>query len=679
MRRRGTIAFPLRLIAFLALVVVVSVPPAAGAAVTVTSPSVQSTLFLVSDQRVPGNVVHGFPVPEAVTWDSVNGLLYVADRAGSLFGVNVSSNTVVSQQYLGGTLAGLVVVPASNRLFVAVTSTNRVAVVNGSSGKLLSTVPVGISPTGVAFNPLNGTVYAANSGSNNLTAINATTDKVTGSLPAGLGPTWVADDRYNGELFVSNGASCPSTATHCNVTVVSSATGKVLTTVSVGNRPGRIVFDPRTHNLFLAESPASRVVVLNGSTAVKITSTPIGPTANPVDLAVDAQNHLVYVVASSNLTVLNASTWRWVGATTVSYQSTAIAFDGATHALYLTEDYNYLTSSSTAVLHAFSPATATFTAAVQLATAPDNILYNGYNHRLYVLDQITGKMYVLNATSLKTVAILPGLGGSSFQGGTGWYAGPTMAYDPGTGKVFAPNGLKITVLGAANSILGNISDSHGPVALAYDPGNGDLYAANADANLTVYHVATNATVATLALTGVGSPGYPASASGVSFDARNGRVLVAASSFSYSADSGTVGIFVVNATSNKIVAHNATGSLATSWTAVNPHTAEFYVLSDDPAVGQGYLEVYNANNAQWLKEISFSFSTTSELTGVAFDSANGMIYVVGSNELVKINGTTNAVVGNVSVGGFPVALTFDPALKALVIADQGSGTLSIAKP
>ena len=65
-------------------------------------------------------------------------------------------------------------------------------------------------------------------------------------------------------------------------------------------------------------------------------------------------------------------------------------------------------------------------------------------------------------------------------------------------------------------------------------------------------------------------------------------------------------------------------------------------------------------------------------GVAVDSLNGNIYVtdIGSNVVSVINGTTNKVIQNISVGSYPTGIAFDSLNGNIYVANLLSGFVSV---
>ena len=66
------------------------------------------------------------------------------------------------------------------------------------------------------------------------------------------------------------------------------------------------------------------------------------------------------------------------------------------------------------------------------------------------------------------------------------------------------------------------------------------------------------------------------------------------------------------------------------------------------------------------------------TGVSFDSSNGYVYVtnLGSNIVFVINGATNKVIDNITVGSFPKGVSFDSSNGYVYVTNWGSNSVSV---
>ncbi len=108
-----------------------------------------------------------------------------------------------------------------------------------------------------------------------------------------------------------------------------------------------------------------------------------------------------------------------------------------------------------------------------------------------------------------------------------------------------------------------------------------------------------------------------------------------------------------------------------------------------AAGQEIQSYSNTSNAGYVKYTLVLINNTLLKGNVpygngiapcalAYDSANGYIYVAngGSNTVSVINGATNTVIDNITVGNRPYAIAYDPANGYVYVANRGSNTVSV---
>jgi YVTN family beta-propeller protein len=69
------------------------------------------------------------------------------------------------------------------------------------------------------------------------------------------------------------------------------------------------------------------------------------------------------------------------------------------------------------------------------------------------------------------------------------------------------------------------------------------------------------------------------------------------------------------------------------------------------------------------------------TGIAFDSANGNLYVTnsGDNTVTAISSQNNNVIGTMAVGKTPRGIAFDPANGNLYVTNFNDNTVSVISP
>jgi len=280
--------------------------------------SVVATISLAPNQT-------GTPV--YVTYDGVNGYVYVVDRydfESKGGAVTVVDGTSVLATIPVGPLPNFAVVdPSHGYLYVTDSGGAVVTVIDGTS--VLASVPVGAHPSAAAYDPLDGYVYVANEGSANVSVLFNTT--VVDALPSGTGPDSVAYDPADGWVYVANNvsgnvtiyndlafagslpagadpsfvASNPSVGgvevantNSSNLTVITG--GLVVATLAVDAGPVWLGLDPTGVYTLVADSFSNEVTVLNGTSSVG--NVPVGSV--PVYGVADPVHQLTYVLNSGS-------------------------------------------------------------------------------------------------------------------------------------------------------------------------------------------------------------------------------------------------------------------------------------------------------------------------------------------------------------------------------------------
>jgi DNA-binding beta-propeller fold protein YncE len=228
-----------------------------------------------------------------------------------------------------GTL-GIAANPNTKTTYVTNFRDNTVSVINGTvcneanitgCNQSWPTIAVGKQPRFVGINKATNTIYVSNFKDGTLSLINAAT--CTGSVHAGClqlatsavgnNPLQIAVDEATNTIFVGNasdgtvsvvnGAHCQSAdTTGCNPT-----TG--WPTVTVGNSPQGLGFNPVDHTLYVANIGDNTVSVINGnvcngtntSGCVAVATVPVGN--GPRSIGIVTATNTVFVGNQDDLTV----------------------------------------------------------------------------------------------------------------------------------------------------------------------------------------------------------------------------------------------------------------------------------------------------------------------------------------------------------------------------------------
>jgi len=246
------------------------------------------------------HIIKKIPIPGQGGWD----YLIVDEGARRLYvshGTQVEVLDVDSGAIVGkipNTLGvhGIALVPELGRGFVSDGQTSTVTIFNLKTLETIGHVPTGKKPDGIIFDSATSQVLAFNGGSNSVTVISAADGKVAGTVDLGGGPEFaVADgkghvfnnledqnqvvkidskklvveqrwplapceapssmamDRPNRRLFIG----CRSKV----MAVVDADSGKVITTVPIGDHVDATAFDPDSRLIFNSNGEGTITVV----------------------------------------------------------------------------------------------------------------------------------------------------------------------------------------------------------------------------------------------------------------------------------------------------------------------------------------------------------------------------------------------------------------------------------
>jgi YVTN family beta-propeller protein len=228
-----------------------------------------------------------------------------------------------------------------------------------------ATVRVGPNPQFLAVDEQTHTVYVANSGGDTVSVIdthacNASHKggcKVVATFKAGSLPFTIAVDDATGTLYVADlGAGTVSVvdASRCNATNVSGCAHRPLATIRVGDFPGGIALDQKTNTVYVTGQVTNDVWVIDGKSCnAHVRSgcarTPVRVAAGPGarGIALNARTDTIYVAntAAGTVSVIDGSTCnatvhsgcaRQAPQTAVGISPRRVVVDEVTNTVYVT-------------------------------------------------------------------------------------------------------------------------------------------------------------------------------------------------------------------------------------------------------------------------------------------------------------------------------------------------------
>jgi len=224
--------------------------------------------------------------------------------------------------------------------------------------------------------------------------------------------------------------------------------------------------------------------------------------------------------------------------------------------------------------------------------------------------------------------------------------------------------IRTLVLWNKTLVSGNFRAANGlgPDAIAYDSVQQDLYVADGrSASITVVDAWTSAVVGSI-------PVYP-NPGALAYDPANGYLYVAYP--------GGNNLTVINATTNTITGSILLGGgFCDSPTCPIPVALAFDSANGDLYLVTGYDAVIVVNTTNGTTAARLEAGSGAD--AIAYDSGNGLLYVANgaSDNLTVFNATEDAVVGNISVGADPRGVAYDSANQTIYVANVGSDDVSV---
>ena len=296
---------------------------------------------LLAAQSVSGgySVSKKIPIPGSGSWD----YLTIDEAARRLYvshGTQVEVLDIDSPAVVGNipkTLGvhGVAIAPELGRGFVSNGQASTVTIFDLKTLKPISEVPTGQKPDAIIFDPATSRVFAFNGGSNSATAIDAATGKVAGTVDLGGGPEFAAADG-NGYVFDNledeslvlkinsrdlkveqrwPTAPCSSPSSMamdranrrlfvgCRskvMAVLDADSGKVITTVPIGDHVDATAFDPDTKLIFNSNGEGTITVIhQDGPDTYSVVET-VKTAPRAKTMALDPKTHRLFLSTAEN-------------------------------------------------------------------------------------------------------------------------------------------------------------------------------------------------------------------------------------------------------------------------------------------------------------------------------------------------------------------------------------------
>ena len=527
---------------------------------------------------------------------------------GTVSVVNTLSNTVVSSLNPGGNPESIVLSPDGSKVYVGVSTSNRVQIYNTLTNALITTITI-TTPTALALSPDGSKLYVANSTGNIVSIINTTTNLVTGSYSIS-GPAHMITSADGGFLYV---ASKPNNAV-IRVNTVTNAQ----TFVNVSLSPGYLTLNPDGTKMYVANNLSNNVTVINMFDFTALANISVG--TNPTCMSMNSNGSKLYVTnfGNSTVSVINTSN-NAVTAITVSPNPYGISISPDDNTLYVTSSANNLVST-------ISTATNTVTGTINVGAGPKG------------LGNFIGKVVTPCLPIVSSFTPTSGCSGNTVVITGNYFSGiSSVKFGGSEATSFVVNNVNTITAVVGEGVTGNVS-----VTSTWGTGTSSAIFTSTCPFITNFNPATlNCTGSTVTITGTNLTGTTA----VNFGSTPAASFIVNSSTSITAQvTGTT-------TSGRVSVTTAEGTAysAASFAIGNSFTQYAYITNTN----SNNVSVINLTTNTVLATIPVGTQPTAIVT-----TTNGKyVYVANANSrtISVISTATNTVISSILLFNIPRAL------------------------
>ena len=352
------------------------------------------------------------------------------------------------------------------------------------------------------------------------------------------------------------------------------------------------------------------------------------------------------------------------------YYPTAVAYASHTNHIYVTSGASLATHNSPNRIAVIDGNTNRIITELNVSD-PRGLAYDPLKENMYVAS--APGVTVISDTTLRVIANITLQSGSS-----------GVAYDPANNHVYVSNYSKniVQVIDPSTNQVTNLKVAAGPTGIAFDPDNkrlyincmdaGTVFEINATNNAVIANVSVNTTPTRLSTLmpplGTAIPQLPTQ--NIVYDSSNQRIYLISRI-------GPGIVSILNTVTNKVIGTVPVGPYSPFGLAYDASTHNIYATNyASRAQSQGYTSIINGTTNKIVANATVGLGPT----GIAYDPQNGNMYVAcaRSDTVSIIHGATNK--SNFFLGSqdFPMGVAYNPANHLLYVADQGSYTATLVK-
>jgi YVTN family beta-propeller protein len=265
---------------------------------------------------------------------------------------------------------------------VYVSHGTQVEILDADSGAVIGNIPNTEGVHGVAVAPDLGRGFTSNGKSSTVTIFDLKTLKPIGSVPTGKKPDAIIFDPSTSRVFAFNGDSDSATA-------IDAATGKVAGTVDLKGGPEFAVADGNGY-VFNNLEEQNELLKLDAKKLIVEQRWPTAPCAAPVSMAMDHENHRLFVGCRSKvMAVINPDSGQVITTVPIGDHVDATAFDAERKLIFNSNGEGTIT-----VIHQDSPDKYSVVETVKTAPKAKTMALDPKTHKLFLSTAENGQFEV---------------------------------------------------------------------------------------------------------------------------------------------------------------------------------------------------------------------------------------------------------------------------------------------
>jgi len=411
-----------------------------------------------------------------------------------------------------------------------------------------------------------------------------------------------------------------------------------------------IAYDPLNGYIYLSGYSSNLIYVINPETNSVIKC--ISGLSSPQDILYDNYNHNIYVadLSSNNVSIINTTHNTVVKNIHVGRHPVALAYDNLSKDLYVSnivcasfvENYNgaFFTKGNITIINTLNNRTV---GNINVGKGPRNMLYDKYNNLLYVSNEYSNSISVINASTNKIIKNIS----IPFS-----CCAEDLVLDKSNNCIYLTerNGAVLFINPDTFNVINYVYTLMGAWGSVYDPVNSNVYIFGAYAG-KICIMNDNKRIENI--TGIGYP-----VSGILLPDNN--------------------IYITSSCSNNLYVLNATTEKITGMVIVKDYPEK---MAYDIKSGNIYITNKYADNVLIMNnndKIIGKINAGKDPYGIVYDKFNNYIYVAngGSDNVSVINASNNKVIKNINAGSVPSNILLNPFNKNLYVLNFCSKNISI---